>query len=146
MATAPTPAPTPPAPPPVLVDPLNFRVTLIDAYSRGQAPQRSKSHSATGFFYRQNEDNFLITNRHVVVSETEEKFPDILRIKVHTDRHSLIPTRIIDVPLYAGVNRLWMEHPDNVQILDQKEKIDLVAIKINDALQDTDVVFFFYIH
>ena len=36
-----------------------------------------------------------------------------------------------------------MEHPDNVRILDEKEKIDLAAIKINDALQNTDVVDFF---
>lgn len=128
---------------PVLVDTLNFRVTLIDAYSRGQAPQQSKCHSATGFFYRQNADTYLITNRHVVISENEEKYPDILRIKVHTSRTSLIPTRVIEISLYDGVNRLWMEHPDNVRITDQREKIDLVAIKINGVLQNNDAADFF---
>jgi hypothetical protein len=128
---------------PVLIDTLNFRVTLIDAYSRGRAPQQAKCHSATGFFYRHNNDTYLITNRHVVISEDEEKYPDILRIKVHTSRTSLIPTRFIEIPLYDGVNRLWMEHPDNVRILDQREKIDLIAIKINDVLQNTDVADFF---
>jgi hypothetical protein len=139
MATAQPPALNPP----VLIDPLNLRVTLIDAFSRGQAPRPSKSHSATGFFYRQNDDKYLITNRHVVISENEEKYPDILRIKVHIDRNSLIPTRLIEIPLYDGINRLWIEHPDNLNIQDPKEKIDLVAIKINNSIQNNDVIDFF---
>jgi len=128
---------------PVVIDALNFRVTLIEAFSRGQAPQPSKSHSATGFFYRQNDDKYLITNRHVVVSENEQKYPDILRIKVHTDRASLLPTRIIEIRLYDGTDKLWIEHPDNANINDPNEKIDLAAIKINNNIQNTDVIDFF---
>ena len=36
-----------------------------------------------------------------------------------------------------------MEHPDNLHILQQNEKIDLGAIKINGLLQTTDLVDFF---
>jgi hypothetical protein len=128
---------------PVIVDSLNFRVTLIEAFSRGHAPQPSKSHSATGFFYRQNDDKYLITNRHVVVSENDQKYPDILRIKVHTSRTSLLPTRIIEIPLYDGTNRLWIEHPDNLNIPEPREKIDLVATRINNNVQNDDAADFF---
>jgi hypothetical protein len=38
---------------------------------------------------------------------------------------------------------LWIEHPDNANIHDPKEKIDLAAIKINNSIQDTDVIDFF---
>jgi hypothetical protein len=111
---------------PVIIDSLNFKVTLIEAFSMGQAPQPTRCHSATGFFYRQNDDKYLVTNRHVVVSENEQKYPDTLRIKVHTSRTSLLPTRIIEIPLYHENNILWIEHPDNLNIPDVKEKIDCV--------------------
>jgi hypothetical protein len=130
---------------PVLIDTLNFRVTLVEAFSSGRAPQPSRSHSATGFFFRQNDDKYLITNRHVVVSENDQRYPDILRIKVHIDRASLLPTRTIEIPLYDGTRSLWIEHPDNANIQDPKEKIDLAAIKINNNIQNTDIMDFFLV-
>jgi hypothetical protein len=128
---------------PLIIDPLNFRVTLIDAFSRGQAPHPSKCHSASGFFYRQNEEKYLVTNRHVVVSESDEIYPDILRIMVHTSTTSLIPRRIIDIPLYNEPNQVWIEHPDNNGITNPKEKIDIAIIKVTDKLQNGDVLDFF---
>ena len=128
---------------PIFVDFLNLKVTLIEAFSRGNAPQPSRCHSATGFFYRQNDDKYLITNRHVVVAENEEKYPDFIRIKVHTNRTTLLSTRVIEIPLYADTNRRWIEHPDNLNIDNPKEKIDLAVIKINDNVQTTDAIEFF---
>jgi hypothetical protein len=128
---------------PIIIDPLNFRVTIINAYSRGQAPNPSKSNSATGFFYKHNNEKYLVTNRHVVVSEAEESYPDILKIMVHTSHTSLIPRRVIDIPLYNGISKVWIEHQDNIGIPDPKQKIDLAIINVNDKLENNDVVDFF---
>ena len=128
---------------PVRLDPFCTKVTLIEAFSRGRAPQASKCHSATGFFFKKEDEKYLITNRHVVIDELKQNFPDILKFKVHTSRETTTLTRNLEIPLYDGENKLWYEHPDNSTINNPEEKIDLAAIKINDLLETQDAIDFF---
>ena len=133
----------PPVPNPVYIETVNFRVTLILSYSRGQAPHPSRSGSATGFFYQKGDDKYLITNRHVAIDEDEEYYPDFIKIKVHSDNRTLLNTRNIDIPLYDEGNKIWLEHRDNDGIQIVNDKIDVIAIKINDFLSPTDLIQFF---
>ncbi len=110
-----------------------YGVTKVEAYCTGIAPKKTLVKIGTGFFYALG-GLYLITNRHIVINEKEDLYPDTLRIYVHIDRED--PTIIIhkDISLYDEQNKpLWLEHEDN----NHKEKdgiIDVVAINIDDEV------------
>ena len=64
------------------------------------------------FLLYQNFEVYLITNRHVVINEKKEFFPDHLVIRVHTSETNLLPNRDISIPLYDNQIPLWREHPN----------------------------------
>lgn len=128
---------------PVRLDPFCYKVALLGVFSRGLAPQSSKLGSATGFFFQKENEKYLITNRHVLINELKQFFPDLLKFEVHTSRTTTTLRRIIEVPLYSGETKIWFEHPDNDTITNPEEKIDLAAIKINDFVQTQDAIDFF---
>ena len=68
--------------------------------------------TASGFFYKSSDRLFLVTNKHVVIDEEKDYFPDALEIRVHTDWGDIQKTRRIHLPLYFGHNKLWREHSD----------------------------------
>ena len=45
--------------------------------------------NATAFFYQHAQGSYLITNKHVVFDEESDYFPDLLKIKLHKDKHNL---------------------------------------------------------
>jgi len=128
---------------PKYFDPLSFKVTLVGTYSTGKAPKPSNCQVGTGFFFRKDDEKYLITNRHVVIDETQQNFPDFLIIEVHTDKSSLPKTRSIEIPLYNGNKKVWKEHPDNLLIAEPDEKIDVIALRLSDYLQEQDWIDFF---
>lgn len=83
--------------------------------------------TATGFFFRSRDSGrtFLITNRHVVINEKEQRFPDRLKLWLHLDRKDLRQNDYYDVALYGDKERKqkrWTEiNPD----------IDVVAIELS---------------
>jgi V8-like Glu-specific endopeptidase len=65
---------------------------------------------ASGFFYcNLKNKQFLITNRHVIINEDEKHFPNILRIRIHTDRSDLRQNEYYDIHLYTKSKKNWIE-------------------------------------
>lgn len=105
---------------------------------------------ATGFFVEENNEIFLITNRHIVTGKdnfTGEildanaarpnyllvEFPYIVKRKNNNDKFWSNPFKI---PLYKNNNviddeKLWMEHPR------LGEKIDVVAINVTEICNNS---------
>lgn len=125
---------TPPGTPPILIDIMNLSVSVVRRVITGSAPNVSSLGSATGFFFQQGVEKYLVTNRHVVVDEKSEDFPDALIIKVHTSPQTLTQSRDIKIPLYSAGKPIWLEHPT------LRKKVDVVVLNIGTLLQPQDVV------
>jgi len=68
--------------------------------------------NATGFFYVRGNRRFLVTNRHVVIDEKRNFYPDALRIRVHADSSDLRRNEDLLISLYDNAKqKLWLEHP-----------------------------------
>jgi hypothetical protein len=82
--------------------------------------------TGTGFFFRPIFDRvFLVTNRHMVINEEEEFFPDHLLLRLHTDAYELQKCANLNVLLYCpndSKKPAWLE-------LDRS--IDLIALELN---------------
>jgi hypothetical protein len=65
----------------------------------------------TGFFYHNLSSHqlFLITNRHVIINEHEDYYPNVMRIKLHTNPSDLTQNSDYDIDLYDGGKKLWIE-------------------------------------
>lgn len=96
-------------------------VTLILQIQNGQPVG-----SATGFFYEKNASLYLVTNRHVVLDETKNIKPELLRLKLHKDPNDLTKNIDIDIPLYSDGKAKWHSHPDY-----SAKKIDIAIIEID---------------
>jgi hypothetical protein len=104
------------------IDEINYSVARIEAIKKGRIVA-----TATGFFYKNNSDEYLITNRHVVIDSSQKYFPDKLKLKLHISNSDLSKNNIIEISLYDknGIKN-WLEHKDyNVK------KIDIVAIPLS---------------
>lgn len=82
--------------------------------------------SATGFFYADNSNIFLITNRHVVLDEKKGHRPDALRLKLNGVSGVLGKGVDFDVPLYHDSSPVWLTHPKY-----PNPPIDVVAIPLD---------------
>jgi hypothetical protein len=69
---------------------------------------------ATAFFYWKEDWPYLVTNRHVLLQETENHHPDTLRIRVHVEPIHLGRNENIDLPLYRDEQPLWLEHRSGI--------------------------------
>lgn len=65
----------------------------------------------TSCWYTLNDDLFLITNRHVVINEAENYFPDELRLLLHIDPNDIRRNADFAIPLYSNGKPQWREHP-----------------------------------
>lgn len=88
--------------------------------------------NATGFFYEQDGLLFLVTNRHVVLSEETGHRPHSLSIELHIDPDNVAATSDFSIPLYDDHEPVWH------QTSDASGLIDVAAIKLDrDALPET---------
>lgn len=118
------------------IDTINYAVTFIRIRSQGHAPNHCDIGSATGFFFRNGSRRYLVTNRHVIVHEDSNFYPDNILIRVHASRDSNVPNRDISIPLYGPDHqRRWLEHGNH--------NIDVVAIPINAYIQPEDNIEYF---
>lgn len=82
--------------------------------------------TGTGFLFQPDfERIFLVTNRHLVIEESEQFFPDRLILKLHTDAFDLKKFEDWTVPLYSENgkgNRAWLE---------LERVIDVIALELN---------------
>ncbi len=88
--------------------------------------------NATGFFYEQGGLLYLVTNRHVVLSEETGHRPHSLSIELHVDPNNVAATSGFSIPLYDDDEPVWHQTRDTAGL------IDVVAIKLDhDALPET---------
>lgn len=80
--------------------------------------------TASGFFYINNDNLFFITNRHVIIDEKKNFYPDSISLFLHNDPNNLKKNANFEIPLYDEKQPLWREHPTH------GSKIDIVAIPI----------------
>jgi hypothetical protein len=86
---------------------------------------------ATGFFYSSGNRLFLITNRHCVIDEEEQLYPNKICFIVHEKQDPSMKVNQT-IFLYSKPKNgkpgkpVWLEHPT--------EKMDLVAIEANPDL------------
>lgn len=83
--------------------------------------------SATGFFFRYDGIEYLATNRHVVLDEESDHFPDSLRISLHANRSDLIQNVTVTVLLHRNLAPIWLQHPSY-----GSNKCDVVLIPLNE--------------
>ena len=109
------------------VDRLYYSVTRITThyYTLENLVDPKPEKIATGFFYQNlsNGQRFLITNKHVIVNENENYFPNVVRIKFHVNPKDLKQNRDYDIPLYQSAKKLWLQPKEG--------SADIVAIKID---------------
>jgi S1-C subfamily serine protease len=85
--------------------------------------------TGTGFFFRPVFDRvFLVTNRHIVIAEDEQYFPDRLIMRLHTDAFDIKKHEDFVVSLYSldGTNKpAWLE-------LDRATDVVALELKMED--------------
>lgn len=114
----------------MMVESLLLAVTRVSTMS---ADQQVLS-NATGFFFEDQGKLFLITNRHVVLSEETGHQPQSLQIELHIDASNLTAVTDFQVPLYANECPLWSEQQDTAGL------IDMVAIELSRAAMPETLV------
>lgn len=115
----------------MMVESLLLAVTRLSTLD---ADQQVVS-NATGFFYEDQGKLFLITNRHVVLSEETGHQPHALQIELHIDESNLAAVTDFQVPLYANELPLWSEQQDAAGL------IDMVAIELSRSAMPETLVY-----
>jgi hypothetical protein len=96
--------------------------------------------SASGFFFTRNERKYFITNRHVVIKESENFFPDTIKLRLHLNKTNLNYNLELTINLYNQLgNRNWLEHFDYSNI-----ECDIIAIPLNENILDRTNFDIFY--
>ena len=100
--------------------------------------------SGTGFFFRPAfERLFLITNRHMVIDEANQFFPDRLVLRLHTDPFDLRKSAEFSVPLYRGIGMrkpAWEQLNDSVDVIALELKPDEVREFVLHAFTPADLI------
>jgi S1-C subfamily serine protease len=119
----------------VAIDAELFSVALIRVLASGKAPSPTVVGSATGFFYEDQGRTYLVTNRHVVIKEDANIYPDTIQLIVHTSREDIYACRDVPIPLYDGKTKpVWLEHPKS------RSKVDVVALDFTQHRKESDVI------
>lgn len=111
------------------VDALLLTTTRITTFAAGMALT-----SASGFFYRDADRMFLVSNRHVFADGASGHFPDRIEIGVHTDPHDLAREAIVSLPLYRDGLGCWRE------AVDTAGPVDVAVMHVPDEALPADAV------
>lgn len=86
----------------------------------------SQQATASGFFYLYDDRLYVITNRHVVIKEEDNYFPDELQLSLHTNPNNIRQNATLSLRLYNKSGKpSWLEHPVG------RKEIDVVAIPLD---------------
>lgn len=111
---------------------INLSVSMIDCYKGCE-----RIASASGFFFRHNGKKYLVTNRHVVIDEKADYFPDRVTIRLHYNRTNPKDNLNVTVALYGNNGKsLWLEHPNQSIIQCDVVLVPLPENKISAALMN----------
>jgi len=117
------------------IDKELFSVAFIRMLASGKAPSPTVVGSATGFFYEEGGRMYLVTNRHVVIKEDSDFYPDTVLLTVHTSRADIYACRDVPIPLYdSNTKPVWLEHPKS------GNKVDVVALDFTEHQLPDDVI------
>ncbi|MHA1974868.1 MAG: S1 family peptidase [Candidatus Hodarchaeales archaeon] len=89
------------------IDTVSYSTTIIWQYISGKSGEDSFIGSATGFFLKIKSRTWLITNRHVVINEDNQFYPDRLSILVHTNAENHNDNEEINIDLYENGKQVW---------------------------------------
>ena len=95
------------ASPPASLDTLLLTTTRLTTWLAGHTLS-----SASGFFFRQGQSLYVVSNRHVFADAPSGHFPDHIEIGVHTSTHDLRRYAVVSLPLYRGGYAQWREASD----------------------------------
>ena len=86
--------------------------------------------SATGFFFQDGTNNYLVSNRHVFTGETlpgTTPKPDKFILPLHMDSSNLIDSAFLTLPIRGTSNApIWLEHPLG-------QLVDIAALPLTDT-------------
>ena len=80
--------------------------------------------NASGFFFENNSNLFLVTSRHVLFDEPSKHTPDRIEIEIHTDPINLADSIGFSIPLYKLGKSVWKQGTDSAG------EIDVAVIQI----------------
>jgi S1-C subfamily serine protease len=100
---------------------LVLTVAPVRCFKEGRPKTR-----ASGFFYTHVDKLYFITNRHVIVEEEENYFPDEIELRLHTDFSDTRQNEWFSIRLYDHLGKpLWLEHPVG------GKEVDVVAVPLD---------------
>jgi len=105
-----------------MIESILLAATRITTFHQQQALT-----NASGFFFRRDEQLFLVTSRHVLFDEPSQHVPDRIEIELHINPDNLAESTAFSIPLYAYGQRLWR------QGLDMAGAIDVAVVAIDGA-------------
>lgn len=74
--------------------------------------------NASGFFFKRDEQLWLVTSRHVLLDEASDHFPDQLQITFHIDRDNMASITGYSIPLYQQGMAVWRQGGDTAGDVD----------------------------
>ena len=111
------------------IDDLYLSVTKLTTheYNGDKSVNPKVLKTGTGFFYESpNKSHYLITNRHIVIDENFQYFPNVLRVYLHINEEDLTENKSFDIQLYKITKKQWLEL--------ENQKVDVVVIPVDDYL------------
>jgi S1-C subfamily serine protease len=96
-----------------MIDPLLLSAVKVLTFGGGQPLT-----NATGFFFARGERLYLATSRHVVRDESNQHFPDAIRIALHVDPDNVARLVDFEIPLYRQEQPIWRQGNDSAGDID----------------------------
>lgn len=103
------------------IDPIVASVSRVISYKNDKQQK-----TGSGFFYLNNSKLYFITNRHMVIKEDENYYPDEISLRLHLDPKNIQNNADFQIPLYQNEKPSWKEHPQH------GSKIDVVALPLDE--------------
>ncbi|MDR0373898.1 MAG: serine protease [Nitrososphaerota archaeon] len=105
-----------------MVEKHNIGKTLHPIYVSTTIIKFGHCSSATGFFFSENNETYLVTNKHVIDNCITSDIDEI-KIMLHTNSYELTDNEEIAVKLYDGAgNKKWLEH--------ETQEVDVILIPV----------------
>ncbi len=105
-----------------MISEINFTTAPVRMFKNNK-----EQGSASGFFFRYGDEKYYITNRHVVIQESENFYPDSIKLRLHMNKVDLTLNQEMTISLYDSNNKpVWLEHL-NYSVL----QCDIVAIPLS---------------
>lgn len=69
--------------------------------------------SGSGFWFRREEQLFVVTSRHVFIDASSGHLPDRVQFNVHLNREDLTRSATVELPLYSNGRAAWVQGQDS---------------------------------